>query len=138
MNGNELPCNRETHSRPQKGIRDGGAHPRLPRGYKFENWRASKNDTVPRSETACRNPSKRSNCPVIWVLPDFGPGPHLNHQSLSAFIWSVADMLRGDYKQSDYSKGIAVLQELRSALVPIAVTGNIDVRGLSTGLDNAA
>jgi len=28
----------------------------------------------------------------------------LNHQSLSAFIWSVADLLRGDYKQSDYGK----------------------------------
>ena len=26
----------------------------------------------------------------------------MNHQSLSSFIWSVADLLRGDYKQSDY------------------------------------
>jgi hypothetical protein len=28
----------------------------------------------------------------------------VNHQTLSAFIWSVADLLRGDYKQSDYGK----------------------------------
>ena len=26
--------------------------------------------------------------------------------NLSAFIWSVADLLRGDYKQSDYGKVI--------------------------------
>jgi hypothetical protein len=25
----------------------------------------------------------------------------MNHQALSAFIWSVADLLRGDYKQSE-------------------------------------
>jgi type I restriction enzyme M protein len=30
----------------------------------------------------------------------------VNSQSLSAFIWSVADLLRGDYKQSDYGKAI--------------------------------
>ena len=28
----------------------------------------------------------------------------MNHQSLSAFIWSVADLLRGDYKQSEYGR----------------------------------
>ncbi|SEF95702.1 type I restriction-modification system subunit M N-terminal domain-containing protein [Nitrosomonas ureae] len=28
----------------------------------------------------------------------------MNHHSLSAFIWSVVDLLRGDYKQSDYGK----------------------------------
>ena len=30
----------------------------------------------------------------------------MNQQTLSAFIWSVADLLRGDYKQSDYDKVI--------------------------------
>ena len=30
----------------------------------------------------------------------------MNHQALSSFIWSVADLLRGDYKQSDYGKVI--------------------------------
>jgi type I restriction-modification system DNA methylase subunit len=28
--------------------------------------------------------------------------------SLSSFIWSVADLLRGDYKQSEYGKVITV------------------------------
>jgi hypothetical protein len=27
---------------------------------------------------------------------------NMNHQTLSSFIWSVADLLRGDYKQSEY------------------------------------
>lgn len=26
----------------------------------------------------------------------------MNQQALSSFIWSVADLLRGDYKQSEY------------------------------------
>ena len=28
----------------------------------------------------------------------------MNQQSLSAFIWSVADLLRGDYKPAGYGK----------------------------------
>jgi hypothetical protein len=31
-------------------------------------------------------------------------GGTMNHQTLSSFIWSVADLLRGDYKQSDDGK----------------------------------
>ncbi|MET3663601.1 class I SAM-dependent DNA methyltransferase [Caulobacter sp. 1776] len=45
----------------------------------------------------------------------------MNHQSLSAFIWSVADLLRGDYKQSDYGKVIlpfTVLRRLDCVLEP--------------------
>jgi type I restriction enzyme M protein len=45
----------------------------------------------------------------------------LNHQSLSAFIWSVAELLRGDYKQSDYGKVIlpfTVLRRLDCVLGP--------------------
>jgi type I restriction enzyme M protein len=34
-------------------------------------------------------------------------------QSLSAFIWSVADLLRGDYKQSEYGRVILPLTVLR-------------------------
>jgi type I restriction enzyme M protein len=37
----------------------------------------------------------------------------VNHQSLSSFIWSVADLLRGDYKQSDYGKVILPFTVLR-------------------------
>ncbi|MCY1073551.1 type I restriction-modification system subunit M N-terminal domain-containing protein [Archangium lansingense] len=30
----------------------------------------------------------------------------MSEPSLSAFFWSVADLLRGDYKQSEYGKVI--------------------------------
>ncbi|TCT22032.1 type I restriction-modification system subunit M [Thiobaca trueperi] len=43
----------------------------------------------------------------------------MNQPALSAFIWSVADLLRGDYKQSDYGKVIlpfTVLRRLDSVL----------------------
>jgi type I restriction enzyme M protein len=42
-------------------------------------------------------------------------------QNLSAFIWSVADLLRGDYKKSDYGKVIlpfTVLRQLDCVLEP--------------------
>jgi type I restriction enzyme M protein len=48
----------------------------------------------------------------------------MNHQSLSSFIWSVADLLRGDYKQSDYGKVIlpfTVLRRLDCVLEPTKV-----------------
>ncbi len=41
--------------------------------------------------------------------------------NLSSFIWSVADLLRGDYKQSEYGKVIlpfTVLRRLDCALEP--------------------
>lgn len=37
----------------------------------------------------------------------------MNHQGLSSFIWSVADLLRGDYKQSEYGKVILPFTVLR-------------------------
>jgi len=37
----------------------------------------------------------------------------MNQQTLSAFIWAVADLLRGDYKQSDYGKVILPFTVLR-------------------------
>lgn len=39
--------------------------------------------------------------------------PHVNFSSTAAFIWSVADLLRGDYKQSDYGKVILPFTLLR-------------------------
>jgi type I restriction enzyme M protein len=45
----------------------------------------------------------------------------LNQQELSSFIWSVADLLRGDFKQSDYGKVIlpfTVLRRLDCVLEP--------------------
>ena len=51
---------------------------------------------------------------------DPGPQP-TGKQNLSAFIWGVADLLRGDYKQSDYGKVIlpfTVLRRLDCVLEP--------------------
>ena len=45
----------------------------------------------------------------------------MNQQALSSFIWAVADLLRGDYKQSDYGKVIlpfTVLRRLDCVLEP--------------------
>lgn len=45
----------------------------------------------------------------------------MNEPNLSSFIWSVADLLRGDYKQSDYGKVIlpfTVLRRLDCVLEP--------------------
>lgn len=45
----------------------------------------------------------------------------MNHQALSAFIWSVADLLRGDYKPTDYGTVIlpfTVLRRLDCVLEP--------------------
>ncbi|MEK6236419.1 MAG: type I restriction-modification system subunit M N-terminal domain-containing protein [Planctomycetales bacterium] len=42
-------------------------------------------------------------------------------QNLSSFIWSVADLLRGDYKQSEYGRVIlpfTVLRRLDCVLEP--------------------
>ena len=57
----------------------------------------------------------------------------MNQQSLSAFLWSVADLLRGNYKQSDYGKVIlpfTVLRRLDCVLAKTkqAVLKELDVR----------
>jgi hypothetical protein len=44
----------------------------------------------------------------------------MNHRSLSSFIWFVADLLRGDYKETTRL----------DALISAAITGKMDVRGL--------
>ncbi|MBN8185057.1 type I restriction-modification system subunit M [Roseibium aggregatum] len=45
----------------------------------------------------------------------------MNQQAISSFLWSVADLLRGDYKQADYGKVIlpfTVLRRLDCVLEP--------------------
>src|SRR3954453_16252387 len=63
-------------------------------------------------------------------------------QNHAAFIWSVADLLRGDYKQSEYGKVIlplVVLRRLDCVLEPTkeAVLARYDaLRG--SGIENLA
>ena len=57
----------------------------------------------------------------------------MNHQALANFIWSVADLLRGDYKQSEYGKVIlpfTVLRRLDCVLAPTkeAVLAEFDAK----------
>jgi type I restriction enzyme M protein len=57
---------------------------------------------------------------ITPATPSPGPQP-TGKQNLSAFIWGVADLLRGDYKQSDYGKVIlpfTVLRRLDCVLEP--------------------
>lgn len=42
----------------------------------------------------------------------------MNQQNLSSFIWSVEDLLRGDYKQSEYVLPFTVLRRLDCVLEP--------------------
>ncbi len=63
-------------------------------------------------------------------------------QNLSSFIWSVADLLRGDYKQSDYGKVIlpfTILRRLDCALesTKLATLAELERRE-AQGLDPAA
>jgi type I restriction enzyme M protein len=53
--------------------------------------------------------------------PPEDPRSDMSDTNLSAFIWSVADLLRGDFKQSDYGKVIlpfTVLRRLDCVLAP--------------------
>ena len=55
------------------------------------------------------------------TAPRAAAEPRRADQNLSAFLWSVADLLRGDFKQSDYGKVIlpfTVLRRLDCVLVP--------------------
>ncbi len=77
-----------------------------------------------------RQRGPRSGCRLIFIQM-----ATTNFSSHAAFIWSVADLLRGDFKQSDYGKATAaevgrVLGDLEtqcnwtaafSKLVPISV-----------------
>jgi len=71
---------------------------------------ATRKEQVARRPTS---PSPLGNEPM-------GPQP-IGRLNLSAFIWSVADLLRGDYRQSDYGKVIlpfTVLRRLDCVLEP--------------------
>ena len=53
-------------------------------------------------------------------------GRFMSQQSLSSFIWSVADLPRGDYKQSDYGKVILPFTVLRRLDCVLEATKDAD------------
>jgi type I restriction enzyme M protein len=50
---------------------------------------------------------------VATVLPTGSPPQSERSRNHAAFIWSVADLLRGDYKQSEYGKVVLPLTVIR-------------------------
>ena len=58
----------------------------------------------------------------------------MNQANLSALIWSVADLLRGDYKQSDYGKVILPLTVLRRLDCVLAPTKEAVIAEYATRL----
>jgi len=70
--------------------------------------------------TQGRRQTGPANSRTSTAVPPAGLQPK-GKQNLSAFIWGVADLLRGDYKQSDYGKVIlpfTVLRRLDCVLEP--------------------
>lgn len=69
-----------------------------------------------------------------------GPsGPMSAHQDLANLIWQVADLLRGDYKQSDYGKVVlplTVIRRLDCVLDPTKVAVLTKHAEVSTRLSN--
>lgn len=61
--------------------------------------------------------SVRRDSLALFARAIYKHRPHpqipMNHQALSSFIWSVADLLRGDYKQSEYGRVILPFTILR-------------------------
>ncbi|MCS5692116.1 type I restriction-modification system subunit M [Cyanobium sp. FGCU-6] len=78
--------------------------------------------SLPEAEGATPRPTTRQAARSTTPTPSLDPGLQpTGKQNLSAFIWSVADLLRGDYKQSDYGKVIlpfTVLRRLDCVLEP--------------------
>jgi type I restriction enzyme M protein len=91
------------------------------------------------AQQEARRPEPSTNVRSLpQIAAPAGPQP-TGKQNLSAFIWSVADLLRGDYKQSDYGKVIlpfTVLRRLDCVLEPSkeAVLAEKELRE-SQGLD---
>src|SRR5205085_11720968 len=59
-------------------------------------------------------------------------------QNLSSFAWSIAEILRGDFKQSEYGKVIlpfVVLRRLDCILEPTKDAALKAYAGLPTGID---
>lgn len=67
---------------------------------------------VPPSTVSPQARSVHQKCPVP-EKQESELGDVSTHQELAGFIWSVADLLRGDYKQSEYGKVILPFTVLR-------------------------
>jgi hypothetical protein len=62
-----------------------------------------------------QHPLSTASPPSVGSAPErrTPPPPHMTDPNLSSFLWSVADLLRGDYKQSEHGKVILPFTVLR-------------------------
>jgi type I restriction enzyme M protein len=56
---------------------------------------------------------RREHRSIVWSLTRLPSEIPMSDPNLSSFLWSVADLLRGDYKQSEYGKVILPFTVLR-------------------------
>src|SRR5260221_12464253 len=64
-----------------------------------------------------------------------------NAQSLASFVWSIAEILRGDFKQSEYGKVIlpfVVMRRLDCILAPSKEAVLAAAASLPEGIDDEA
>ena len=59
------------------------------------------------------SPPAKMNGTAKDTAPPPSPRSFSGFSEITSFIWSVADLLRGEYKQSDYGKVILPLMVLR-------------------------
>jgi type I restriction-modification system DNA methylase subunit len=71
------------------------------------------NDRVSIGAGAKSVPPAKMNGTTKDTTPPPSPRSFNGFSEITSFIWSVADLLRGEYKQSDYGKVILPLTVLR-------------------------
>ncbi len=71
------------------------------------------NDRVSTGVNSKSTPPSRVNGAAKDTVPPPYPRSFGGFSEITSFIWSVADLLRGDYKQADYGKVILPLTVLR-------------------------
>ena len=71
------------------------------------------NDRVSIGAGSKSSPSAKVNGTTKDTTPPPSPRSFTGFSEITSFIWSVADLLRGDYKQADYGKVILPLTVLR-------------------------
>ncbi len=68
------------------------------------------------NEQAANRVSSKTNGASKDSAPPPSPRSFGGFSEVTSFIWSVADLLRGDYKQADYGKVILPLTRTASVL----------------------
>jgi hypothetical protein len=81
-------------------------------------------DDYRRTHPEFKPPEKSDHSIVLALTTDMNPeltivdaAHKTNHSQTAAFIWSVADLLRGDFKQNQYGRVILLFTLLRRLAV---------------------